>query len=137
MSDRSSKTTDVCTCCGAYMTEGGAVCKNCISKSIAFDQVKWERDMAIDQLNSYGVGFCEEAELKKVIRANWIEFHPAISKLLKIHTICSNCGCNVKKKSNYCPDCGATMYTKIRIPVRVRRGNPTLRAEANIPKESK
>lgn len=35
----------------------------------AFEQVKWERDTAIEQLESYGVGFCEEKELVEVKRS--------------------------------------------------------------------
>lgn len=34
----------------------------------AFEQVKWERDIAIEQLKSYGVGFCENKELVEVVR---------------------------------------------------------------------
>lgn len=34
----------------------------------AFEQVKWERDTAIEQLESYGVGFCEEKELVELNR---------------------------------------------------------------------
>lgn len=34
----------------------------------AFEQVKWERDTAIEQLKSYGVGFCENANVIKVVR---------------------------------------------------------------------
>lgn len=34
----------------------------------AFEQAKWERDTAIEQLKSYGVGFCEEKELVEVVR---------------------------------------------------------------------
>lgn len=34
----------------------------------AFEQVKWERDTAIKQLESYGVGFCENKELVEVVR---------------------------------------------------------------------
>lgn len=31
-------------------------------------QVQWERDVAIEQLNSYGVGFAEKADVVRVVR---------------------------------------------------------------------
>lgn len=34
----------------------------------AYKQVAWERDTAIEQLKSYGVGFCENKELVEVVR---------------------------------------------------------------------
>jgi len=34
----------------------------------AIEQIKWERDMAIKQLESYGVGFLEEADVVKIVR---------------------------------------------------------------------
>lgn len=34
----------------------------------AIDQIRWERDMAIEQLKNYGIGFCEKADIVKVIR---------------------------------------------------------------------
>lgn len=34
----------------------------------AYEQVKWERDTAIEQLKSYGVGFCEEKDVVPVVR---------------------------------------------------------------------
>lgn len=34
----------------------------------AYEQVKWERDTAIEQLNSYEVDFCEEADVVPVVR---------------------------------------------------------------------
>lgn len=34
----------------------------------AIEQVRWERDTAIEQLNSYGVGLCENADVQKIVR---------------------------------------------------------------------
>ena len=34
----------------------------------AIEQVRWERDTAIEQLNSYGVGLCENADVQKTVR---------------------------------------------------------------------
>lgn len=74
------------------------------------EQIKWERDKAIEQLESYGVGFCEDAEIKKIIHAEWVHKPNGIVD-------CSNCGClavsdcdfMVYVPSPYCPNCGATM----------------------------
>lgn len=94
---------DRCVCCGEYVPEGSMVCRSCACKSGAFDQVKWERDLAIAQLKDYGVSLGEKAELKKVIHAKWISF------VGFLHSICSHCGYTVKNKTKYCPDCGAIM----------------------------
>jgi hypothetical protein len=34
----------------------------------AYEQVKWERDMAVQQLNDYGVQLGEKADLQAVVR---------------------------------------------------------------------
>lgn len=36
-----------------------------------YDQIKWERDVAIDQLKSYGVSLGEKADVKKVVHGEW------------------------------------------------------------------
>ena len=38
-----------------------------VSKSL-YDQIKWERDTAISQLESYGVGLGEKADVVEVVR---------------------------------------------------------------------
>lgn len=59
---------------GVYIDlENSAVCKHFKNKAgvvskEAFEQVKWERDTAIKQLESFGVGFCEDKELVEVVR---------------------------------------------------------------------
>lgn len=77
-------------------------------------QVRWERDIAIEQLESYGVGFAEEADVVKVKHGKWL----VIENPNSLNVICSNCRENyyVFKKgqyrieqSNYCPNCGAKM----------------------------
>ena len=35
------------------------------------DQVRWERDVAIEQLESYGVSLGEKAEVAKVVHGRW------------------------------------------------------------------
>ena len=36
------------------------------------EQIRWERDVAIEQLESYGVGFAEEADVVKVKHGKWL-----------------------------------------------------------------
>ena len=39
-----------------------------VVESKAIEQLKWERDTAIEQLKSYGVGFGEKADVVNVVR---------------------------------------------------------------------
>lgn len=45
-----------------------------VSKGL-YEQIKWERDVAIEQLKEYGVSLCEKADVVKVVRCkdciNW------------------------------------------------------------------
>lgn len=77
------------------------------------DQVRWERDVAIEQLNSYGVQLGEKAELKRVRHGEWVD------RMCRDWR-CSECGGEICKfrhvdgytrddKPKYCPDCGARM----------------------------
>ena len=71
------------------------------------DQVRWERDVAIEQLNSYGIQLGEKAELEIVKHGKWVEKHGT--------WYCSECdktgykGYIPAKPSDYCPNCGARM----------------------------
>lgn len=70
-----------------------------------YDQIKWERDMAISQLESFGVQLGEKANVKPVRHGKW---------LLEAHKGLSSCKCNVcnavyESETNYCPKCGAKM----------------------------
>ncbi len=78
----------------------------------AYNQCKWERDTAIEQLKSYGVGFCENKELAEVKHGYW--------KPTKIPAYfggviyeCSLCGAkdgdHTKVLGRYCWRCGAKM----------------------------
>lgn len=74
----------------------------------AIEQLKWERDTAIAQLESYGVGFCENKELTVVKHGEW-------RRDLNFYPYCTVCGENpwsaIKPEGNlkYCPYCGAIM----------------------------
>lgn len=61
-------------------------------------QVQWERDIAIDQLHSYGIEFGEKANVQKVRHGYWVD-----------DAVCSECGFVDRCHSNYCPYCGAKM----------------------------
>lgn len=71
------------------------------------EQLKWERDMAIKQLESYGVGFCEKADVIKVKHGAWIKPTEASE------SICSECRRTPKMVfdilPDYCPHCGTKM----------------------------
>ena len=77
------------------------------------DQIKWERDMAIAQLNELGYGLGEKQKT-----GHWIEIGQYSDGKHKIE--CSECksyivdrghanSFNVKNKYKYCPNCGAKM----------------------------
>lgn len=78
----------------------------------AYDQVAWERDIAIQQLREdYGVGLGEKkaADVVEVVHGRWIEkrerdtFRGCI-----FHYQCSQCGRTENHKEPYC-HCGARM----------------------------
>lgn len=72
----------------------------------AYEQVRWERDVAIDQLNSYGVQLGEKAELQRVKHGKW-----RFSRVTVGHKIweCSVCEKTEITRTNYCPNCGTQM----------------------------
>ena len=106
---------DRCVCCGEYVPEGSMVCSNCISKTKSFEQVVWERDMTISQLNSYGVSLCKKADITKVVYAKWVVVKNAFLNWLNIKYLCSRCSCFSINRTNYCPDCGACMDKDIEL----------------------
>lgn len=76
-------------------------------------QVMWERDIAISQLESYGVGFAEEADVVKVRYGKWIKHRDEYDCE---YIECSVCGENFYPPENafefdimpkYCQECGA------------------------------
>lgn len=62
----------------------------------AFDQVLWERDVAVDQLKQLGYGFGEKPRTGR-----WVDNTNGTFT-------CDQCGCK-HSKSNYCPNCGIKM----------------------------
>ena len=79
--------------------------------AVSVEQLKWERDTAIEQLQSYGVGLGEKTDIVKVNHGEW--------ELLNIgpdwaDAKCSQCGAEhgfspYKDFYKFCPDCGAKM----------------------------
>ena len=73
----------------------------------AYEQVRWERDVAIDQLNSYGVRLGEKAELQRVKHGKWGEmyFHEGEQGYVRDCSVCQMPqGIGLP---DYCPNCGA------------------------------
>lgn len=82
-----------------------------VSKA-AFEQVAWERDTAIRQLESYGVNFGEKADVQRVRYGEW-ENHSGYDDWY-----CSECGFEINYDGDYpteydnfkfCGCCGAKM----------------------------
>lgn len=102
-----------------------------IVKAIPFDseyikQIRWERDIAISQLEDIGCGLGQDmTEVKEKLES----FRPRGEWILLNHcsnagVYCSNCHkkvfkeemyyANVKIKSKFCPNCGAEMSNTIK-----------------------
>lgn len=90
------------TFCDDKQTDG-----DLINKSV-LDQIKWERDIAISQLNVLGYELGEKPRAEKTAEWNYERFG---------YRTCSNCGYSnvgtdddgVFIPNNYCPNCGAKM----------------------------
>ena len=78
---------------------------------ICVGQYKWERDVAIKQLEEIGVGFGEDMdEIKSRLelrpKGEWIK-----TGFLDFSYECSECGKLNEFKRHYCPNCGASMQS--------------------------
>ena len=75
------------------------------------EQVKWERDVALTQLEEYGVSLGEKADVMKVRHGRW-ESTEVLVGLMNFEYFyrCTACGRRGgDTKTNYCPHCGALM----------------------------
>lgn len=75
-------------------------------KKNVYEQVKWERDIAIGQLESIGKSLGEKMDnIEPVRNGHWISYPECGA------TKCSQCGWDTEEAwhSNYCPNCGAKM----------------------------
>lgn len=80
-----------------------------------FEQVKWERDMAINQLKDIGKEFGEVMDdVGRVRHGHWIHEFPYVGHLTNFY-LCSVCRAewnaidNDMERFDYCPRCGAKM----------------------------
>ena len=95
-----------------------------ISKGL-YEQIKWERDVALAQLEEYGVSLGEKAAVVKVRHGRWVfgkDLACCWGQILKnkYHLYCSECLEQAFNRSEdndpdfdidtpYCPNCGAKM----------------------------
>lgn len=81
-----------------------------ISKGL-YEQIKWERDVALAQLEEYGVSLGEKADVMKVRHGRWERTGTLVGLMNFEHfyrcTACGRRGGNTK--TNYCPHCGCKM----------------------------
>lgn len=81
------------------------------SALIALDQYRWERDVAIKQLEEIGCGLGEnmdaiKSRLELKPSGEWIK-----TGFLDFSYECSECGKLNEFKRHYCPNCGASMQS--------------------------
>ena len=71
-----------------------------------YEPIKWERDIALEQLESYGISLGSNAEVVKVVHGEWeiVDFAGNMQC-----SVCGEIGCKINDESNYCPNCGADM----------------------------
>ena len=76
-------------------------CKDTISRGV-FEQVMWERDVAIEQLKELGYGLGEKPKT-----GHWISHYDEDAK--EGWYECDRCHTERAFNTDYCPDCGAKM----------------------------
>lgn len=75
-----------------------------VAPRAAYEQVAWERDIAMKQLEECGIPFGGKADVAPVVHGRWIR--------CRNETKCSNCKFiyySNRDDFNYCPNCGAKM----------------------------
>lgn len=70
------------------------------------DQVRWERDVAISQLESYGISLGEKADVTKVVHGRWIKAECSEKDGNARCSVCDHWDWN---DCRYCAACGAKM----------------------------
>lgn len=74
-----------------------------------FEQIKWERDIAMEQLEEHGIAFGAKAECAvdavEVVHGYWT----TTDTILGTCCVCSVCGSCPTMEYKYCPYCGAKM----------------------------
>ncbi|MBQ3329955.1 MAG: hypothetical protein IJG87_02125 [Ruminococcus sp.] len=86
--------------------DGIATIKNAPTIDYPIEQIKWERDVAIEQLKFIGKGLGEKMDdVKPVKTGKWIE----ATNDDPCYYYCSECHWLSDIKTPYCPNCGARM----------------------------
>lgn len=88
--------------------------KSLISKGLAYDQTRWEREVAISQLNELGIAFGEDTTKYKAVAKNDshmkrenVEYTVCNTEWgLDARYVCPECLQPVVKGNNFCPHCG-------------------------------
>ena len=89
-----------------------------ISKGL-YEQIKWERDVALAQLEEYGVSLGEKADVVKVRHGRWICINKRYGEYecSVCHGMDSNCsdyyGIHAVTQQEFCPSCGAKMDKEV------------------------
>lgn len=94
----------------------------------AIEQLKWERDTAIKQLQSYGVGFGENKELTEVKHGEWETTDTPLGRCC----VCTVCGSCPTMEYNYCPYCGAKMDGERKGMIIYGKNNLTMQGHPDI-----
>ena len=81
-----------------------------VSKGL-YEQIKWERDVALAQLEEYGVSLGEKADVVEVRHGRWKSTGVLVGLMnFEYFYRCTACGRRGgDTKTNYCPHCGALM----------------------------
>lgn len=84
-----------------------------IRHDVIFEQIKWERDVALQTLEEHGIGLGQKCDAEVVsadaVQGEWI-FNPTDAiDLMFAKPKCSRCGFESSDGGNYCSNCGAKM----------------------------
>lgn len=80
-----------------------------------YEQVCWERDIAINQLEEIGISFGEKTDgVKRVIHGYWIFPTVIGGRAWNIPhcSVCDGVPCGTDENTKYCANCGAKMDLK-------------------------
>ncbi len=78
-----------------------------IRHDVIFEQIKWERDVALQTLEEHGIGLGQKCDAVAV-QGEWIDDKPLLHSSFAKQYRCSKCGAR-RYKDNYCSNCGTRM----------------------------
>lgn len=99
------RTDEICAVNGCILEIQDMDSVDVVSRGV-LDQVCWERDAAIGQLESYGISLGEKADVTKVVHGHWIK---AECSEKNGDSNCSECDHWDWSDCKYCSNCGAKM----------------------------